>query len=52
VLITQALGGSYTIATNQGLARITDANADALGLESAVCENGRAGCGWRGGEGR
>lgn len=32
VFITQALGGSYTIATNQGLARITDANADALGL--------------------
>jgi len=25
VLITQALGGSYTIATNSGLARITDA---------------------------
>ena len=35
VLITQALGGSYTIATNSGLARITDANADALGLQSA-----------------
>ena len=33
VMITQALGGSYTIATNSGLARITDANADALGLE-------------------
>ena len=33
VTITQALGGSYTIATNSGLARITDANADALGLE-------------------
>ena len=36
VLITQALGGSYTIATSQGLARITDGNADALGLESAA----------------
>ena len=36
VLITQALGGSYTVATDQGLARITDANADALGLESAA----------------
>ena len=35
VMITQALGGSYTIATNSGLARITDANADALGLESS-----------------
>ena len=33
VLITQALGGSYTIATDFGLARITDQNADALGLE-------------------
>ena len=33
VLITQALGGSYTVATEMGLARITDANADALGLE-------------------
>ena len=25
VMITQALGGSYTVATDQGLARITDA---------------------------
>jgi len=33
--ITQALGGSYTVATSEGLARITDENADALGLESA-----------------
>ena len=33
VMITQALGGSFTIATEAGLARITDANADALGLE-------------------
>jgi probable FeS assembly SUF system protein SufT len=33
VFITQALGGSFTIATDQGLARITDENADALGLE-------------------
>jgi len=36
VRITQALGGSYTIVTEQGLARITDANADAIGLESSV----------------
>lgn len=36
VFITQALGGSFTIATDQGLARITDENADALGLESAA----------------
>ncbi len=33
VYITQALGGSYTVATNPGLARIVDANADALGIE-------------------
>lgn len=36
VMITQALGGSYTVATADGLARITDENADALGLESAL----------------
>ncbi len=35
VYITQALGGSYTIATSSGLARIVDANADALGIEPA-----------------
>ena len=38
ILITQALGGSFTIATDQGLARITDANADALGIEQAKAE--------------
>ncbi len=42
VMITQALGGSYTIATNSGLARITDANADALGLEAAAKEDAPA----------
>src|SRR5689334_658152 len=36
VYITQALGGSYTVATHHGLARITDANADALGIEPAA----------------
>ena len=36
VFITQALGGSYTVSTNQGLARIADADADALGLEPAA----------------
>lgn len=36
VFITQALGGSYTVATDQGLARIADEDADALGLESAA----------------
>ena len=36
VTVTQALGGSFTIATAQGLARITDANADALGITVAT----------------
>ena len=36
VVITQALGGSYTIWTSEGLARIADENADALGLEPTV----------------
>ena len=41
VIITQALGGSYTVATDFGLARIADKDADALGLEaSAVTSNG------------
>jgi probable FeS assembly SUF system protein SufT len=35
VVITQALGGSYTVWTPEGLARIADANADALGLAPA-----------------
>ena len=33
VIITQSLGGSYTVATDHGLARISARNADALGLE-------------------
>jgi len=33
--ITQSLGGSYTLATDYGLARVTEANSDALGLDSA-----------------
>lgn len=36
VFITQALGGSYTVATDQGLARIADADADALGIEPSA----------------
>jgi probable FeS assembly SUF system protein SufT len=32
VVITQSLGGSYTVASPTGLSRITEANADALGL--------------------
>jgi probable FeS assembly SUF system protein SufT len=34
VIITQNLGGSYTIACDYGLFRISDADADALGLET------------------
>ncbi|MEO0416882.1 MAG: putative Fe-S cluster assembly protein SufT [Verrucomicrobiota bacterium] len=33
VMITQALGGTYTVATQSGLARIKSENADALGLD-------------------
>jgi len=36
VVVTQSLGGSYTVATNQGLFRITDADVDALGYERAT----------------
>ena len=39
VMITQALGGSYTVALLEGyggLARITEANADALGLTTTT----------------
>ena len=38
VFITQALGGSYTVATDQGLARIADQDADALGIEPTVAQ--------------
>ncbi|MEP6670825.1 MAG: putative Fe-S cluster assembly protein SufT [Chthoniobacter sp.] len=43
VYITQALGGSYTVATDQGLARIADEDADALGIEPAAKAEGAAG---------
>lgn len=35
VIITQSLGGTYTVATDHGLARISAKNADALGIEKA-----------------
>lgn len=35
VMITQSLGGTYTVATQSGLARISASNADALSLETA-----------------
>jgi probable FeS assembly SUF system protein SufT len=34
-VITQSLGGSYTIATNYGLSRVAEKDADALGLEKS-----------------
>lgn len=40
VMITQRLGGSFTVATQAGLARIDAANADALGLSEADLETG------------
>ena len=33
VVITQSLGGTYTVATEQGLARISSKDADALGID-------------------
>ena len=34
VMVTQSLGGTYTVATPGGLARIDEKDADALGLEA------------------
>ena len=39
-VITQTLGGSYTVATYQGLARIAEKDLDALGLEKSASTNG------------
>jgi probable FeS assembly SUF system protein SufT len=39
-VITQALGGTYTIATYQGLSRIAEKDLDALGLEKPQASNG------------
>ncbi len=39
VVITQSLGGSYTVATENGLARISAKNADALGIEKESAGN-------------
>lgn len=41
-VITQALGGTYTIATYQGLARVAEKDLDALGLEKPSEANGSA----------
>lgn len=39
VMVTQALGGTYTVATPQGLARIKAENADALGIDLEAEKN-------------
>lgn len=36
VIITQSLGGTYTVATDHGLARIQSKDADALGIDPAA----------------
>lgn len=41
-VITQTLGGSYTIATYQGLARVSEKDLDALGLEKPQQTDGTA----------
>jgi probable FeS assembly SUF system protein SufT len=38
VIITQSLGGTYTVATDYGLARISEKDSDALGIEDAATE--------------
>jgi probable FeS assembly SUF system protein SufT len=42
-VITQTLGGSYTIATPQGLSRVAEKDLDALGLEKPTSANGAVG---------
>jgi probable FeS assembly SUF system protein SufT len=41
-VVTQTLGGSYTIATPYGLSRIAEKDLDALGLEAPKATNGTA----------
>src|ERR1041385_9054103 len=41
-VITQSLGGGYTIATNFGLSRVAEKDGDALGLEKAAAEPTRS----------
>lgn len=51
-VITQTLGGSYTVATPHGLSRIAEKDLDALGLEKpqAAMPNGSASSSGSGGE--
>ncbi len=39
VAVTQSLGGSHTVMTSMGMARVADQDADALGLDPAGQEN-------------
>ncbi len=39
-VVTQTLGGSYTIATYQGLARIAEKDLDAIGMTAPAVSNG------------
>ncbi len=39
VMITQSLGGTYTVATEAGLARIPEKDADALGIQASTEES-------------
>src|SRR5215467_13597572 len=49
-VITQSLGGSYTIATNFGLSRVAEKDGDALGLEKGEAPPVRSTNGANGGE--
>ena len=46
-VVTQTLGGSYTIATYQGLARIAEKDLDAIGLEKPATPNGATKSVWQ-----
>ncbi|MGH8092760.1 MAG: putative Fe-S cluster assembly protein SufT [Chthoniobacterales bacterium] len=48
-VVTQTLGGSYTIATYQGLARIAEKDLDAIGLQKPGNSNGEKPAGSAGG---
>lgn len=49
VIVTQSLGGTYTVATQTGLARIAEADADALGIvpEKRKLTRNRRALSWR-----
>jgi len=50
VIITQSLGGTYTVATQTGLARIAEADADALGMQIEKSEEAPKSAGTASGE--